>query len=101
MPSGPRSASGTTSVLWSFLSSAGDGHARPRTAADEGDEDHGQPGQGEADDRHGCWFVRLVRPEFGEIRSERGPGEERRDRELADDDGKGQERATEQGDAQV
>src|SRR6187401_2168059 len=36
-----------------LLAGAGDDDAAPRTAADERDEDHRHPGQGEADDRRG------------------------------------------------
>src|SRR6185369_11399336 len=68
----------------------------PGRAPHEGEQTHRDPGQGEADERDGGRLVRLVAADERDVRAERRPGEERRDRELTHDDRQGKERATEQ-----
>ena len=65
------------------------------------DDAHRQPGQAEADERDGGRLVGLVRAEQRQVRAERRAGQERRDRELADDDREGQEGAAQERDPQV
>src|SRR5438034_1957150 len=84
-----------------LLASAGDGHAGPPATADEGDHDHRQPGQSEADDGDRGRFVGRVRTEQLQVRAKGGSGQERGDGELADHDCQGQERPAQQGYPQV
>ena len=76
-------------------SAAGDpgrGEPRPIRAMSA----HRDPGQPEADERDRGRLVGLVAAEQREVRPEGGPGQEGRDRELADDDREGQERAAQE-----
>src|SRR5689334_1237473 len=83
----------------SLGSSQGDLAARP--AAEQRDRDHRQPGQPEADQRHGGRFEGAVGAALLEVRSERRSGQVRGDRVFADDDGEAQERAGQDRDPQV
>src|SRR6266540_6350251 len=54
---------------------AGDLDAAGAGAPEHGDQDHGQPGEPKADERHGGRFVGLVASEQRNVRAERGPGQ--------------------------
>src|SRR5689334_3390993 len=68
---------------------------------EEGDDPHRDPGQSEADQRHGGRLVRLVLADVLEVRAERRTVQVDRDGELADHDGQGQERARQDRDPEV
>src|SRR3990172_1665603 len=75
----------------------GDLDAVAAAAADQGDDDHGQPGQAEADQRDGRRFEGLVLPEEGEGDPELVvAGQEAGNGVFANYDGEGQERTREE-----
>src|SRR5262249_2031 len=67
----------------------------PGPAADQRDENHRDPGQPEGEEGEGGLLVRLRVADDGQVGRKCPSRQERRDRELADDDRQRQERAAE------
>src|ERR1019366_2597341 len=90
------SRTGMLPVSPSLCLADGDLDAAARAAPEDGDQDHRDPGDPEADQGEGRLLGRLGVADQAQEGRERRPGQERGDRELADDDRQGQEGATEQ-----